>query len=181
MHQRSYEPVAHLRRRRYCSLPCARKDARKVEIPDGGWNPSGLCMCGCGERTPIATGTDTRRKKVAGQPQRYVAGHQSRKSPHLYLVDEASGCWVWQRARTSAGYPEIYVDGGMHYAHRHFYEANVGAIPEGLELDHLCRNRACVNPAHLEPVTTAENGRRGRVARGVWAPTQADRERGIAP
>jgi hypothetical protein len=50
-------------------------------------------------------------------------------------------------------------------AHRWAYEAFVGPIPEGLEIDHLCRNRACVNPAHLDPVTHQENMSRGKAAR----------------
>jgi hypothetical protein len=51
--------------------------------------------------------------------------------------------------------------------HRFAYELLVGPIPAGLVLDHLCRNRLCVNPNHLEPVTNSENPRRGRVARGM--------------
>jgi len=74
-----------------------------------------------------------------------------------------SGCWEWTRSINVDGYGDIRAGGGQHrrYAHRFAYELLVGPIPDGLELDHLCRNRCCCNPAHLEPVTHAENMRRG--------------------
>jgi hypothetical protein len=72
-----------------------------------------------------------------------------------------SGCWLWKGAATSAGYGEIHVPGrGGRLAHRFLYEMLRGPIPDGLQLDHLCRVRCCVNPDHLEPVTCRDNLRR---------------------
>lgn len=71
-----------------------------------------------------------------------------------------SGCWEWTAAR-SHGYGAYSINAKHVSAHRTSYLTLVGPIPEGLELDHLCRNRACVNPAHLEPVTSQVNTLRG--------------------
>lgn len=77
------------------------------------------------------------------------------------LIEQGDGCWRWLGHLTSSGYGSIW-RGGQHYrAHRVAYEIFVGPIPEGLVIDHLCRNRGCVNPAHMEPVTPHENWRRG--------------------
>ncbi len=62
---------------------------------------------------------------------------------------------------TSHGYGTVRAGGKVKKAHRAMYELMVGPIPEGLEIDHLCRNRVCVNPGHLEPVSRLENIRRG--------------------
>lgn len=76
------------------------------------------------------------------------------------------GCWVWTGA-TSRGYGNFTPNGRGSWttAYRWSYEHHVGPVPEGLELDHLCRNRACVNPAHLEPVTHLENRQRAALAK----------------
>jgi len=69
----------------------------------------------------------------------------------------ASGCWEWTGATNSRGYGCFGVDGASQLAHRHLYSVLVGTIPEGLTIDHLCRNKVCANPAHLEPTTRREN------------------------
>ncbi|WP_327169504.1 HNH endonuclease signature motif containing protein [Streptomyces subrutilus] len=72
-----------------------------------------------------------------------------------------SGCWAWTAQVAHHGYARFELNGRPTRAHRTAYESLVGPIPEGLVLDHLCRVRHCVNPAHLEPVTVRENHRRG--------------------
>lgn len=76
-------------------------------------------------------------------------------------VDKSDECWIWLGAKAAGGYGRVVVDGRYWMAHRFAYVDMVGPIPEGLELDHLCRVRDCVNPSHLEPVTHWENVRRG--------------------
>src|SRR4051812_43428872 len=79
--------------------------------------------------------------------------------PHFQ--SDRDGCWLWAGAKNDRGYPQVGHEGRTVYAHRLYYTLLVGAIPPGLDLDHLCRKRSCVNPQHLEPVTHAENVRRG--------------------
>lgn len=83
---------------------------------------------------------------------------------------EIGPCWEWTSGRTAAGYGRFYLAKRKPvYAHRYTWELLRGSIPDGLQIDHLCRNRACCNPDHLEPVTNRENGLRGVGAAAVNA------------
>lgn len=70
-------------------------------------------------------------------------------------------CRVWPGTLNRYGYGVLWLNGRRHAAHRFMYELLAGPIPDGLTLDHLCRNRACVRPDHLEPVTNRTNVLRG--------------------
>ena len=74
---------------------------------------------------------------------------------------QSGSCWIWTGGKDSSGYGSFKVGGRRVGVHRWSFEYHVGEIPPGLQLDHICRNRACVNPAHLEPVTSRVNTLRG--------------------
>jgi hypothetical protein len=86
------------------------------------------------------------------------------KFHNSYLV-ASNGCWIWQKAKSRAGYGIMRLTFDLKpravNAHRWGYIQIIGPIADRLTLDHLCRNTACVNPSHLEPVTHKENVRRG--------------------
>jgi len=72
-------------------------------------------------------------------------------------VDQSGDCWLYLGAKTHNGYGRPSFQGRRIMAHRLAYELAIGPIPEGLQIDHLCRVRSCVNPSHLEAVTQQEN------------------------
>lgn len=77
-------------------------------------------------------------------------------------VNKTENCWLWTASQNGWGYERFYVSSKVFkLAHRYSYEILMGPIKNGLDLDHLCRVRSCVNPAHLEPVTRKVNARRG--------------------
>jgi hypothetical protein len=123
--------------------------------------PYGYCCCGCGEKAPISPQTVRKLGYVKGEPRSYVRNHDKRGTSPKYKVDE-NGCWLFTGWTNTKGYGMIRDGARMRIAHRVFYERTKGPIPEGMQLDHLCRVPACVNPAHLEPVTNTQNARRGR-------------------
>lgn len=97
---------------------------------------------------------DEMRTRTAGQ-----RGASADRLNARYVV-EANGCWRWTGSITTTGYGHFSINRVYFQAHRLMYILHRGPIAER-DLDHLCRNRACVNPDHLEPVTHRENMRRG--------------------
>ncbi len=96
-----------------------------------------------------------------------------------YIVDEATGCWLWWLRIDQIGYARIFrkaAGARTTYAHRVYFEFYRGLVPEGLELDHLCRTRHCVNPDHLEPVTHAVNCQRSSTVKLSYEQAQEIRE-----
>lgn len=77
------------------------------------------------------------------------------------IILGVAGCWLWQGELNRNGYGRVWVNGKRYMAHRLAYQMLIGEIGEGLVLDHLCRNRNCCNPLHLEPVTVKVNTHRG--------------------
>lgn len=111
------------------------------------------CECGCGGEVKPG--------------RQYVHGHNPRPNPDRYRVEDRghdTPCWTWQLYVNSKGYGRMWcsVLRRPTLAHRAMWHKHKGLLPDGIQLDHLCRNKDCVNPDHLEPVTNAENQRRAR-------------------
>jgi len=82
-------------------------------------------------------------------------------------VEKTETCWLWKGSTSDDQYGNFQRDGRLYLAHRYAYEAKIGPIPEGLELDHLCRVPRCVRPDHLEAVTPKVNQQRGMSPSGI--------------
>ncbi len=100
--------------------------------------------------------------EVHGTPGAQLPEHVARN----IRVDDETGCWLWTASLSRDGYGWSSLKHKTYQAHRLVYTLLVGAPPEGLHLDHLCRVRHCVNPSHLEPVTPRENLVRGDTPAG---------------
>jgi hypothetical protein len=146
------------------------RPASKIVIayaPNVPYIPPGICQCGCGSETDLARNSVSSRGIVKGEPLRYRHGHSgSRYEIGAYVVDESTGCWIWQRSTSLNGYGQVYYMGRIYRAHRLFYELFRGPIPDGYQIHHTCQRPLCVNPDHLEPMTGLENVRASLPKRG---------------
>jgi hypothetical protein len=132
-----------------------------------------LVFVSAATRVPTRNHRSTRGyHEFAGVPLRYIRGHvaKGKHNPNRYTAEDTgytSPCWLWYGPLNGNGYAIAYVPEFRKHRMMHilFYERKYGLVPDGLELDHLCRVRRCINPDHLEPVTHAENGRRGLIAK----------------
>lgn len=107
---------------------------------------------------------------ASGSPLRNYKYEHGERLPAF--VAGAGGCWIWTRGLDTHGYASKRAEDGDHRTvrvHREIWETLNGPVPSGLDLDHLCRKRLCVNPSHLEPVTRKENILRGSGAAALHA------------
>jgi hypothetical protein len=97
------------------------------------------------------------------------APHVVKRVLSRLVIDPTSGCLNWTASTQSGGYGQTMVNRRNYYTHRLMYRWFVGPIPAGHQLDHLCRNRRCAAPAHLEPVSHRENALRSPLVTGLRA------------
>lgn len=125
-------------------------------------SPTGICSYpGCGREHHSNSFCSTHARQVRrGDPLSEIEDRSLFDAPietrMAAYTDKADGCWEW-RGQLERGYGILSVDGKKQYAHRLAYELSFGPIPDGLHIDHKCRNGSCVRPDHLHAVTVFEN------------------------
>lgn len=130
-----------------------------------------MCACGCGSIAPLVRRNNAALGHIKGKQHDFVSGHNKRMLAGIDMLMKnvekgaEQSCWNWIGRLNRKGYGDVQIRGVKHNAHRAFYIEMGNSIPNGYHLDHLCRNKACVNPMHMEPVTPQENVRRQHAAR----------------
>lgn len=136
--------------------------------------PAGTCIFQPCDRVPKSgriCGAHYQRLVAHGDPDTRLKFRGDQLGGFWARVDKDAHptCWLWTGHLNASGYAQM-ASGSCPMAHRFSYELHIGPIPEGWEVDHVhergCRNRHCVNPDHLEAVTSAENKRRMMIVRG---------------
>lgn len=136
--------------------------------PTRNLNTYWSCKCDCGTIRQVISG-DLRFGKSVGcgcADGRFVSSII--RYELSYIPEPNSGCYLWMGYLDQKGYGRIKINGKSFKAHKFAYEHFIGPVAEGLELDHLCRIRCCVNPWHLEPKLHSENVRCGDQAKLSW-------------
>lgn len=116
--------------------------------------PYGFCHCGCGQKTKVATKNVRKHGYVRGEPYRFIVGHTNKIN---HTVDSQTGCWIWGGKLNGNGYAVSTRNHKSVRLARWLYERTFGALSVGMHVDHICRNRACINPYHLRPLTPRDN------------------------
>lgn len=123
--------------------------------------PRGLGWCGMHHQRWLRYGDVHYERVIVGDDERRFWSKVDKNGSVSEFRPDLGHCWQWLGSLSVSGYGTIQLKGSTVQAHRWIYEHTVGLIPDDLVIDHLCRNRACINPAHMEIVTRAENTRRG--------------------
>lgn len=136
------------------------------------YGAGGNCTHPNNEFTSLVDGRGLSGSSVSVAGRKLTAASRARRSEMSAALFDSyiervpfSGCWLWTGTLNEDGYGKF----GKTSAHCVAYAKNRGAVPQGMELDHLCRVRCCVNPYHLEPVTHTENVLRGSSPSALWA------------
>jgi hypothetical protein len=121
--------------------------------------PYGYCWCDCGEKTKIAPYSSRRLGWIAGEPTRYIKGHNNRRYDNWVAEDTGydTACWIWRGRRDGSGYGQVYVDNKLVGIHRYMYRREGNRLADGEAVHHLCGVKLCCNPDHLRAMDPSKH------------------------